>query len=125
MHAGRIAMLRGDLDAAGVLGERALGEMDPADHTGRAWAHLHLGTLDSERQEWHRARRQLRTALIEARCAGDLRLTARVLNNLGTLSGRCGNSRDAERRLEAVFTIGAHGVLSTALVELCALTIPG
>ncbi|MFI5908169.1 tetratricopeptide repeat protein [Dactylosporangium sp. NPDC051541] len=101
VRAGQLARLRGDLAAAARLAQLALARLDPADHAGRGLAHLTLGSTGTDRRDTGAARTHLRAALVHARRAGDLRLTGRVLNNLGTLCMELGRLADAERLLGA------------------------
>jgi len=109
LGASRLANLRGDLDESARYAATALARCDPDDHARRATALLRLGTVSSERRDVARARTQLRAALVAARRAGDLRLVARVLNNLGVASAAVGRLRDAERELRAALEARRRG----------------
>jgi len=101
VRAGHLARLRGNFDEAARLGARAQTAIDATDHGGQALANLLLGSTNTERRRFGPARAHLRAALKHAGRAKDLRLVARALNNLGTLSMEMGRRRDAERLLAA------------------------
>lgn len=109
VHAGHLARLRGDLNAARRLGGLALQRLSPDDHDGRCRTHLMLGSVATDLRELTVSRRELHAALVHARKAGDLRLAGRVLNNLGTLAMERGRLADAERLLLAALEAKRRG----------------
>ena len=101
VRAGHLAALRGDLAAATEWGECGLRDAAAGDHVVRVTAVNLLAQRAIERGDPVTSRTRLRSALVEARRAGDLALIGRVLNNLSSASAEVGRPRDAERLLRA------------------------
>lgn len=99
--AGQVARRRSEPGEAADLAHRALSGLPADDHSARGAAHLILGTVASDREDHRAARTHTRAALAHARRGGDLRLTGRVLNNLGGMSLWTGDLRNADRLLRA------------------------
>jgi predicted ATPase len=106
VRAGQLAALRGDLVEANRLAALAI---DTTDLPLRATARMLLGQVAAEQRDLAAARANLRSALVDARRSGDIRLVGRVLNNLCAVSFERGRLRDAERQLAAALEAKRRG----------------
>ncbi|MEV6490456.1 AAA family ATPase, partial [Actinoplanes sp. NPDC051633] len=101
VHAGRLAVMRGDLEAATELGTQGLACAAATDHVVQVFGLNLLAQVAVERGDPATARTHLRAALVQARRAKDMAMLGRVLNNLASVSIEQGQPRPAERLMLA------------------------